>query len=142
MSIYPQKLYKLSFIYKQKQAYLKPNKSQKYTYFKAESNLKKLQCSAEQVQCSAAYFGIQIPIFLKYFIPIFSNLKYIQGINTVKQIFQLSLHAIYPLALFFKRASLCNWQHVDLPILVQFIKTTKILCSFNLLSFLYFTCSQ
>ena len=59
-----------------------------------------------------------MPIFPKYFIPIFMNLKHVQSTNTVKQIFQLRLHFIYLLALLFKRASLCNWQHLDLEILV------------------------
>ena len=45
---------------------------------------------------------------LKYFIPIFMNLKHIQIINTVKEISQFSLHAIALLALLLKRASLCN----------------------------------
>ena len=52
-----------------------------------------------------------------YFISIFLNLKHIQNITIVKQIFQLCLHAIYLLPLVFKRASLCNSQHLDLHIL-------------------------
>ena len=42
------------------------------------------------------------------------NLKNIKSINTVKQIFQFCLHAMYLLALVFK----CNWEHLDLQILV------------------------
>ena len=93
------------------------------TNFIAETNLKNHSfqyCNAEQVQCSAVHLGMQIPIFLKYFIPIYLNLKHIQSITTVKQIFQFCLHAIYLLALVFKRASLCNWKHLDLRILYKF----------------------
>ena len=89
-----------------------------------ETNLKKVQfpqfCSTEQVQRAAVYFGMQIPIFLKYFIPIFLNLNHIQSITTVNQIFQFCLHAIYILAPVFKRANLCNCQHLDLQILYKF----------------------
>ena len=48
---------------------------------------------------------MKIPIFLKYFIPVFLNLKHIQSITTVKQILPFSLHAIYLLTLVFTRAS-------------------------------------
>ena len=80
------------------------------TNFKAETNLKNYSsqyCNAEQVQRSAVYLGMRIPIFLKYFIPIYLDLKHIQSITTVKQVFQFCLYAIF-LALVIKRASLCN----------------------------------
>ena len=51
---------------------------------------------------------MQIPTFLGYFISTFLNLKHIQNITTVKQIYQIFLQDIYLLALVFKRASLCN----------------------------------
>ena len=50
MGIYPWNLYKFSFIYKQKYDYWKFNKSEEWTNFKAESNLKKYcsqYCSAK-----------------------------------------------------------------------------------------------
>ena len=59
------------------------------------------------------YFGIQLPIFLRYFISTFLNLKHIQIITTVKQIFQICLHDIYLLALVFQRASVRNWQPIS-----------------------------
>ena len=77
------------------------------TNFKAETNLKNYSsqyCNAEQVQCSAVYLGMQIPIFLKYFIPIYLNLEHIQSITTVRQTFQFCLYAIF-LVLVFKRAT-------------------------------------
>ena len=40
-----------------------------------------------------------------YIISTFLNLKHIQNITTVKQIFQICHHDIYLLALVFKRAS-------------------------------------
>ena len=61
---------------------------------------------------------MQIPIFLRYFISTFLNLKHIQNITTVKQIYQICLHDIYLLALVFKRESLCNWQHLDIQVTV------------------------
>ena len=56
---------------------------------------------------------MQISIFLRYFVSTFLNLKQIQNLTTVKQIYQIFLHDIYLPALVFKRASLCNWQHQD-----------------------------
>ena len=38
----------------------------------------------------------------------FLNLKHIQNITIVKQIFQICFHDIYLLVLVFKRSSLCN----------------------------------
>ena len=73
------------------------------TNFKAEKNLKNYGSqyrNAEQIQCSALYLGMQIPIYL--------NLKHIQCVTTVKQIFQFCLYAIF-LGLVFKRVSLCNY---------------------------------
>ena len=46
------------------------------------------------------------------------NVSESQSINTVKKIFYF--HVVYPLALVFKRARLCNWQHLDLQILYRF----------------------
>ena len=69
---------------------------------------------------------MQIPVFLGYFILAFLNPKHIQNITYVKQIYQICLHDIYLLALVFKPASLCNWQHLDLQVfaymLVSFIQ--------------------
>ena len=64
------------------------------------------------------YFGMQIPIFLRYFILTFLNLKHIQNITTVMQIYQIYLQDIYLLALVFKRAGLCNWLHLDIQVAV------------------------
>ena len=92
------------------------------TNFNAETNLKNYSsqyCNAEQDQFSAVYLGMEVPIFLKYFIPIYLNLKHIQSITTVKQIFQFCLYAIF-LVLVFKRASLCNWQHLDFQFFYRF----------------------
>ena len=47
-------------------------------------------------------FGMQIPIFLRYIISIFLNLKHIQSITTVTQLFQFCLLYIYLLALMLK----------------------------------------
>ena len=88
----------ICFIYIEKYTYLKPNK----------------------VHYWAVYFGIQIPIFLKYFTPIFLHLKHIQSITTVKQISWFCLHAIYLLELVFKRSSLFKGKHLDLRILYKF----------------------
>ena len=46
--------------------------------------------------------------------------KHIQSITSVKQIFQFCLHAIFLLAVVFKRASLCNREHLDLQIFYRF----------------------
>ena len=67
------------------------------------------------------YFGIQLPIFLRYFISTFLNLKHIQNITTVKQIFQICLHDIYLLALVFQRASVRNWPHLYLQVVVKIL---------------------
>ena len=48
------------------------------------------------------------------------NISESQSITTVKQIFHFCLHAVYLVALLFKRASLSNWQHLDLQILYRF----------------------
>ena len=50
----------------------------------------------------------------------YSNISESQSITTVKQIFQFDLHAVYLLALLFKRANLYNWEHLDLQILYRF----------------------
>ena len=47
----------------------------------------------------------------------YCNISESQSITIIKQIFQFCLHAVYLLALVFKRGSLCNWQHLDLQIL-------------------------
>ena len=49
------------------------------TNFKVETNLKNyssLYCNTDYAQCLAVYLGMQIPIFLKQFIPIYLNLKH------------------------------------------------------------------
>ena len=51
------------------------------------------------------YFKIQILINPN------TNISESQSITSVQQIFQFYFHAVYFLALVFKRASLCNWQH-------------------------------
>ena len=48
------------------------------------------------------------------------NISESLSINTVKQIFHFYFHVLYLLGLLFKRASLCNWQHLDLQILYRF----------------------
>ena len=76
------------------------------TNFKAKTNLENYSfqyCNAGQVQCSAVCLGMQIPIFLIYFIPVYLNLKHIQSITTAKEVFQFRLYAIF-LALVLKRA--------------------------------------
>ena len=42
---------------------------------------------------------MKIPIFLRFFISTFLNLKHIQNITTVKQMYQICLHDIYLLVL-------------------------------------------
>ena len=51
-----------------------------------------------------------------YIISTFLDLKHIQNITTVKQIFQICPNDMYLLVLVFKRAS--NWQHIDLQVVV------------------------
>ena len=48
------------------------------------------------------------------------NISESLSINTVKQIFHFYFHVVYLLGLVFKRASLCNWQQLDLQILYRF----------------------
>ena len=74
----------------------------------------------------------------------YSNISESRSITTVIQIFQFCLHAVFLLALVFKRASVCNWQHLHLQILYIFQSNYQIIsCCFNLLSlFRYLTSSK
>ena len=103
------------------------------TNFKAKTNLNNYSSqyrNAEQVQCSALYLGMQIPIYL--------NLKHIQRITTVKQIFQFCLYAIF-LGLEFKCVSLCNYNIQTFRFFIDFsLLYLKKLPHAALICFLYF----